>query len=150
MTFAQFLFVALEGLYMHLEWTGSSEGTLRKGPGDEPSRWPRLRERCIPIPHYLAMVAIFFTVSTLNNAALGYQISLPLHMVFRSGSLIATAVIGRVFVKEAYLTAFPMCTHILISSLVMSIPSKILVGPVRGCLDRELRNLRGHHGVGTG
>lgn len=104
-TFSQFLFIALEGLYMHLEWPTHREASKRKASGEQIWSWlqlPRLRERCIPIQHYLAMVAIFFTVSTLNNAALGYQIALPLHMVFRSGSLIATAVIGRVFIKEQY------------------------------------------------
>jgi UDP-xylose/UDP-N-acetylglucosamine transporter B4 len=102
-TFAQFVCIALEGLYVHLEWPSGRETASNRITGDK-ARWqlPRLSDRSIPLGHYLAMVAIFFTVATLNNAALGYQIALPLHMVFRSGSLIATAVIGRLFVNEVY------------------------------------------------
>jgi len=97
-TFAQFLLIALEGLYVHMEWPE------KRQEGNTSWWWflPRLRGRVIPLAHYLVMVAIFFTVSTLNNAALGYQISLPLHMIFRSGSLIATALIGCIFFKENY------------------------------------------------
>ncbi len=116
-TFAQFLCIALEGLYMHLDWPKAPRLTPRGGP-DKPATstaslvtgWlPQLRERVIPLGHYVAMVAIFFTVSTLNNAALGYQISLPLHMVFRSGSLIATALIGRLFFKEVCVPLHVSC-----------------------------------------
>lgn len=35
-----------------------------------------------------------FTVSVLNNAALAYHISVPLHIVFRSGGLIVNMIMG--------------------------------------------------------
>jgi len=108
-TFAQFVCIALEGLYVHLDWSAGGQVRAHRLTGgsssDKPAatRWlPRLQERVIPLSHYVAMVTIFFTVATLNNAALGYQIALPLHMVFRSGSLIATALIGRLVFKEVY------------------------------------------------
>ena len=40
------------------------------------------------------MVAIFFTVSVTNNYALGFDIPLPLHMIFRSGSLVTNMLLG--------------------------------------------------------
>ncbi|KAG6923116.1 solute carrier family 35 member B4, partial [Chelydra serpentina] len=66
-TFAQFLFIALEGFI-------SEANFGRKRPA-------------IPIRYYLIMVAMFFTVSVVNNYALNLNIAMPLHMIFRSVSL---------------------------------------------------------------
>lgn len=38
--------------------------------------------------YYLTMVAMFFTVSVVNNYALNLNIAMPLHMIFRSVSTI--------------------------------------------------------------
>uniref|UniRef100_A0A8D0G7L9 Solute carrier family 35 member B4 n=1 Tax=Sphenodon punctatus TaxID=8508 RepID=A0A8D0G7L9_SPHPU len=65
-TFAQFLFIAVEGFIFE-----SNFG--RKRPA-------------IPIRFYLVMVAMFFTVSVVNNYALNFNIAMPLHMIFRSVS----------------------------------------------------------------
>ena len=64
----------------------------------------RLKPRRIPLWNYLIMVTIFFLISVINNAALGYNIALPFHMIFRSGSLITTAVLGRVLFKHQYVS----------------------------------------------
>jgi UDP-xylose/UDP-N-acetylglucosamine transporter B4 len=137
-TFAQFVCIALEGLYVHLDWGAGAGGQARGhrligggGSSSDKAGWlPRLQERVIPLSHYVAMVTIFFTVSTLNNAALGYQIALPLHMVFRSGSLIATALIGRLIFKEVY--------ALLLLLLLLRFHLPVQVGPdvswVRGCV----------------
>lgn len=37
--------------------------------------------------YYLIMVAMFFTVSVVNNYALNLNIAMPLHMIFRSVSV---------------------------------------------------------------
>ena len=37
--------------------------------------------------HYVFMVAMFFTVSVINNYALNFNIAMPLHMIFRSVSI---------------------------------------------------------------
>lgn len=34
--------------------------------------------------NYAALVLLFFVVSVLNNYALNFNISMPLHMIFRS------------------------------------------------------------------
>lgn len=39
--------------------------------------------------YYLIMVAMFFTVSVVNNYALNLNIAMPLHMIFRSVSVAA-------------------------------------------------------------
>ncbi|XP_077196474.1 nucleotide sugar transporter SLC35B4 isoform X2 [Paroedura picta] len=81
-TFAQFLFIATEGFIFEADFG-------RKRPA-------------IPIRFYLIMVAMFFTVSVVNNYALNLNIAMPLHMIFRSGSLIASMALGIVILKKRY------------------------------------------------
>uniref|UniRef100_A0A8C7C8T1 Solute carrier family 35 member B4 n=2 Tax=Mustelinae TaxID=169418 RepID=A0A8C7C8T1_NEOVI len=63
-TFAQFLFIAVEGFLFEADLG-------RKRPA-------------IPIRYYAVMVTMFFTVSVVNNYALNLNIAMPLHMIFRS------------------------------------------------------------------
>jgi UDP-xylose/UDP-N-acetylglucosamine transporter B4 len=80
-TFAQFLFISCEGLFHHLEFSSSSS-------------IPHLKKRTVPAYRWFIMVVLFFTVSVLNNVALGYKISVPLHIIFRSGGLIVSLILG--------------------------------------------------------
>ncbi|KFP91276.1 UDP-xylose and UDP-N-acetylglucosamine transporter, partial [Apaloderma vittatum] len=52
--------------------------------------------------YYFIMVAMFFTVSVVNNYALNLNIAMPLHMIFRSGSLIASMALGIIILKKRY------------------------------------------------
>ncbi|XP_061494064.1 nucleotide sugar transporter SLC35B4 isoform X2 [Rhineura floridana] len=81
-TFAQFFFIAVEGFIFEANF-----GRKRAA---------------IPIRYYLIMVAMFFTVSVVNNYALNLNIAMPLHMIFRSGSLIANMALGIVILKKRY------------------------------------------------
>ncbi|XP_013872583.1 UDP-xylose and UDP-N-acetylglucosamine transporter [Austrofundulus limnaeus] len=81
-TFAQFVFIALEGFIFETDFG-------RKKP-------------TIPISNYVIMVTMFFTVSVINNYALNFNIAMPLHMIFRAGSLIANMVLGIVILKKRY------------------------------------------------
>ncbi|KAM8751247.1 UDP-xylose and UDP-N-acetylglucosamine transporter [Acanthopagrus schlegelii] len=81
-TFAQFLFIALEGFIFEANFG-------RKKPA-------------IPVRNYVIMVTMFFTVSVINNYALNFNIAMPLHMIFRSGSLIANMVLGVIILKKRY------------------------------------------------
>ncbi|KAJ2789664.1 golgi uridine diphosphate-N- acetylglucosamine transporter [Coemansia helicoidea] len=80
-TFAQFAFITLAGLPGHLHMPAGA-------------RVPRLRARRVPVRSWAVMVALYFCVSVANNLALGYQISIPLHIVFRSSGLIASMACG--------------------------------------------------------
>lgn len=84
-TFAQFLFIALEGFIFENNFG-------RKKP-------------TIPISNYVIMVTMFFTVSVINNYALNFNIAMPLHMIFRSGSLIANMILGIIILKKRYSTS---------------------------------------------
>ncbi|XP_008299696.1 UDP-xylose and UDP-N-acetylglucosamine transporter [Stegastes partitus] len=81
-TFAQFLFIALEGFIFETKFG-------RKKPA-------------IPIKNYVVMVTMFFTISVINNYALNFNIAMPLHMIFRSGSLIANMILGIIILKKRY------------------------------------------------
>ncbi|XP_008310797.1 UDP-xylose and UDP-N-acetylglucosamine transporter [Cynoglossus semilaevis] len=84
-TFAQFLFIALEGFIFEANFGR--------------------RKPAIHIRNYVIMVAMFFTISVINNYALNFNISMPLHMIFRSGSLIANMILGIVILKKRYSTS---------------------------------------------
>ncbi|XP_037369694.1 nucleotide sugar transporter SLC35B4-like [Talpa occidentalis] len=79
-TFAQFLFIAVEGFLFEVDLG-------RKQPA-------------IPLRHYAKMVAMFFTSNLVNNYALNLNIAMPLHMIFRSGSLIANMILGIIILKK--------------------------------------------------
>ncbi|XP_013385439.1 UDP-xylose and UDP-N-acetylglucosamine transporter isoform X1 [Lingula anatina] len=81
-TFSQFLFIALEGFIFHADFGR--------------------RKPVVPIRHYVVMVTIFFVVQVVNNLVLGFNISMPLHMIFRSGSLIANLFLGVLILKKSY------------------------------------------------
>ena len=54
-----------------------------------------------PIYHGL-MVAFFFISNVVNNWVFKFNISLPLHMIFRSGSLLANMLLGVILMKKRY------------------------------------------------
>lgn len=82
LTFAQFLFIAIEGFVV----------TMDCGR----------RKNAIPVKEYLILMAMFFTVNVTNNMAFGYKISMPLHIIFRSGGLIASLVMGVLVLGRSY------------------------------------------------
>lgn len=81
-TFAQFLFIAIEGFIFEADFG-------RKRP-------------FIAVRYYVIMVTMFFAVNVVNNYALNLNISMPLHMIFRSGSLIASMVLGIIILRKRY------------------------------------------------
>ncbi|KAG0718995.1 UDP-xylose and UDP-N-acetylglucosamine transporter [Chionoecetes opilio] len=81
-TFAQFVFITLHGLLF----------TSRLAT----------KHNVVPIREYLVLVVLFFVVNVSNNLAFAFNISMPLHMIFRSGGLIANMVMGVVVAGRRY------------------------------------------------
>lgn len=81
-TLAQFLFISIKGFIFEHKF-----GT---------------KKSIIPLRKYMSLVLMFFVVSVVNNYALNFNISMPLHMIFRSGSLIANMVLGIIILKKSY------------------------------------------------
>nr|XP_053647686.1 UDP-xylose and UDP-N-acetylglucosamine transporter-like isoform X1 [Cherax quadricarinatus] len=51
---------------------------------------------------YMVLVVMFFIVNVTNNLAFGFNISMPLHMIFRSGGLIANMIMAIVVLGRRY------------------------------------------------
>jgi len=86
-TFFQFLIVSLYGLPQHITWTPSG---------------PRLKPRTVPLTPYLVQVGLFYFISLLNNAAFAYRIPMSVHIIFRSGGLIVSMLLGWILVGKKY------------------------------------------------
>ncbi|KAG1457283.1 hypothetical protein G6F46_006818 [Rhizopus delemar] len=86
-TLGQFIFVAVEGLRHQLTWGKYG---------------PKLKKTVVPLSNWLFLVTLFFIVSLLNNIALGYNISMPLHIIFRSGGLIVNMIMGAIILGKRY------------------------------------------------
>ncbi|CAG4955892.1 UDP-xylose and UDP-N-acetylglucosamine transporter [Colias croceus] len=81
-TFLQFLFIASVGFC-----TVGKFGTAKRN---------------IPFKQYLLLVGFFWTSSVANNYAFDFNISMPLHMIFRAGSLMANMAMGVWILKKRY------------------------------------------------
>nr|CAD7400756.1 unnamed protein product [Timema cristinae] len=102
-TFSQFLFIALEGFIFT-----SKFGTQK----------PR-----IGLWDYGILVAMFFIANLCNNYAFNFNIPMPLHMIFRAGSLIANMIMGIVILRKKYafskyLSVFMISAGIVICTFV--------------------------------
>jgi len=94
-TFSQFLFISLHGLPKFIQFT--------RGPLNFPI--PRLRPRRLPLTSYLVQVALFYFVSLLNNLAFGYNIPMPVHIIFRSGGLVVSMLMGWLLSRKSCVSA---------------------------------------------
>ncbi|XP_041348071.1 UDP-xylose and UDP-N-acetylglucosamine transporter-like [Gigantopelta aegis] len=81
-TFSQFLLISIEGFVFTAKC-----GT--KAP-------------VIPFRYYLFMVTLFFAIQVGSNAVFSFNISMPLQMIFRSGSLVANLIMGMIILKRSY------------------------------------------------
>ncbi|XP_056635715.1 UDP-xylose and UDP-N-acetylglucosamine transporter [Diorhabda sublineata] len=104
-TLCQFIFIAMQGLIFT-----SKFGTVK----------PK-----IPFSNYMTLVVLFFTTSVVNNWAFAFNIPVPLHMIFRAGSLIANMILGIIVLKkkytlEKYLSVILITLGIIICTLYSS------------------------------
>ncbi|XP_014212461.1 UDP-xylose and UDP-N-acetylglucosamine transporter [Copidosoma floridanum] len=81
-TFSQFVFIAIDGFIFT-----SKCGKVKSNIG---------------IKSYMILVSMFFVSSVLNNYAFNFNIPMPLHMIFRAGSLIANMIMGIIILKKQY------------------------------------------------
>jgi solute carrier family 35 (UDP-xylose/UDP-N-acetylglucosamine transporter), member B4 len=85
LTFVQFFFVAVVAL---------------------PSQFDRtrppffLKQNKVPIRRWLINIILFFSINVLNNHAFSYDISVPVHIILRSGGSITTMIAGSLYGKK--------------------------------------------------
>lgn len=85
LTFVQFLFVTIISL----------------PPQFDPKRPPFfLKPNRVPIRRWLVNIVLFFSINVLNNHAFSYDISVPVHIILRSGGSITTIVAGYLYGKR--------------------------------------------------
>ncbi|CAJ0601550.1 unnamed protein product [Cylicocyclus nassatus] len=105
MTFSTFLFIATQGLF----FTSKFFSVPNK----------------IPLRGYIPTVITFFTVNVINNQALNFHVPVPLHIIFRSGSLLANLMLSVILLKKKYslrkyLSVFAITIGIVICTLATS------------------------------
>ncbi|KAJ5909181.1 hypothetical protein N7495_001863 [Penicillium taxi] len=61
-----------------------------------------LSGRVIPLQSWIIYTALFLAINMLNNWAFAYKISVPLHIILRSGGPVASMVVGYVFNSQRY------------------------------------------------
>ncbi|KAK1788878.1 hypothetical protein P4O66_015788 [Electrophorus voltai] len=117
-TFAQFAFIAFEGFIFEVNFG-------RKKPA-------------IPLSNYVIMVTMFFTVSVINNFALNFNIAMPLHMIFRSGSLIANMILGIIILKKRYsVSKYLSIVLVSVGIFICTVMSAKQVSAERGGTEEE-------------
>ncbi|KAJ4394262.1 golgi uridine diphosphate-N- acetylglucosamine transporter [Gnomoniopsis smithogilvyi] len=85
LTFVQFLFVAITGYISQFDQT-------------RPPLF--LRPNKVPLKRWLINIVLFFSINTLNNHAFSYDISVPVHIILRSGGSITTMIAGSLWGKR--------------------------------------------------
>jgi len=91
-TLCQFLFVSLEGLFKRIHFNNPKTG----------KKFITMEKNVVPIYYWVIMVLMFFSSSLLNSWAFYYQISVPLHIIFRSGSLLMNMLFSALLLKKRY------------------------------------------------
>lgn len=81
-TFSQFLFISLVGFTFTTKF-----GSVKPA---------------VPIKNYILLVTMYFAVSVANNCSLNFDIPMPLHMIFKSGSLVTSMLLGMLILKKRY------------------------------------------------
>lgn len=85
LTFTQFLFVAVTGYATQFDVT-------------RPPFF--LTPNKVPISRWMVNIVLFFGINVLNNHAFSYDISVPVHIILRSGGSITTMVAGYLWGKR--------------------------------------------------
>ncbi|PNY29292.1 Uncharacterized protein TCAP_00793 [Tolypocladium capitatum] len=85
LTFVQFVFVAVTGYIAQFDRT-------RPPFFVAPAK--------VPMRHWLVNIVLFFSINVLNNHAFSYDISVPVHIILRSGGSITTMMAGYLYGKR--------------------------------------------------
>jgi len=89
----QFIFIASEGLIRNITF---------HNPIKEKKFPISLKPRKAPIYKWMVMVILFFISSVLNNLVFEYHISIPIHIIFRSSSIIMNMLMSWLILKRKY------------------------------------------------
>ncbi|KAJ5622800.1 hypothetical protein N7490_011405 [Penicillium lividum] len=88
-TFAQFVLCAIFTLPHFLSFSAGPQNLF-------------ISPRAIPLRSWIIYTAFFVSVNMLNNWAFAYKISVPLHIIIRSGGPVASMIVGYIFNGKRY------------------------------------------------
>lgn len=122
-------------------------------PSPTPTLWTRLpkiylRQRKIPIKIWMIQVLLFFAVSLLNNLALGFDVNLAVHIIFRSGGLAANLLMGWLMKGKKY-TRAQVVSVVLVTIGVASATLSTKMGRGKGGGDGDYHTSAGGGGGGS-
>ncbi|WWC95735.1 hypothetical protein V866_002601 [Kwoniella sp. B9012] len=93
LTFVQFLYVTITTISSQLIWKRIPKVGVP---------YPALKTRKVPIGRWGVQVVLFLAVSLMNNYAFGLKIPVTVHIIFRSGGLCVSMLVGSIFGKRRY------------------------------------------------
>ncbi|WVQ66138.1 uncharacterized protein L199_004316 [Kwoniella botswanensis] len=93
LTFVQFLYVTITTISSQLIWKRVPKVGVP---------YPVLKTRKVPIGRWGVQVVLFLAVSLMNNYAFGLKIPVTVHIIFRSGGLCVSMLVGSIFGKRRY------------------------------------------------
>lgn len=86
-TFAQFFFIALEGYINFFD-------------KERPPFY--IKPNQVPLKRWSITIILFFLISILNNSVFIFNISIPIHIIFRSSGTAVVMIIGWLIAKKKY------------------------------------------------
>lgn len=119
-TFLQFLFITLYTLPSQLQfWVTSDHEPCPLQPTQR--TWlPRLKRRKVPLTKWMLFAGQFAMINVLNNAAFGYKISLPLHIILRSAGPVASMLVGYIWAGRTYSSRKVLAVGLLFMGVVLA------------------------------
>ncbi|KAG8892500.1 golgi uridine diphosphate-N- acetylglucosamine transporter, partial [Tulasnella sp. 417] len=123
-------------------------------PTPTPTLWTQLpkiylRPRKIPIKVWMIQVLLLFAISLLNNLALGFDVNLAVHIIFRSGGLAANLFMGWLVKGKKY-TRAQVVSVVLVTLGVASATLSTKMGKGRGGGDGDYHTTAGGGGISGG
>src|SRR5262249_20827957 len=107
-----------------------------------------LRANRVPIRRWLINILLFFTINVLNNHAFSYNISVPIHIILRSGGSITTLAAGYIWGKRFTRLQVAAVTLLTIGVIVaawsdqQSKASALTVSPILNLTNNPLERCR--------
>lgn len=99
MTFLHFLFTTLQVLPTQLTF---QKHTRAEDDTPVSTFIPRLRRPQVPLTRWSVQVALYFATSILNNSAFSFHVPVPVHIIFRSGGLVVSMILGYLLKGRKY------------------------------------------------
>ncbi|OUM70369.1 hypothetical protein PIROE2DRAFT_37432, partial [Piromyces sp. E2] len=104
-TLCQFAFITLAGLHQNIKWTFSKNKKFSF----------IIKSRKAPMHMWFFMVILFFASSIINNLVFQFHISMPIHIIFKSSTIIVNMILSFVIFKRRY--TYQQVTSIFITTL---------------------------------